>query len=67
MKPRFHLRILWPFILILVASLAALALLFPLVHGSIFQQAVETGEQVNFVPIFTLVFLIVAIGLWLDC
>lgn len=63
MKPRFHLRILWPFILILVASLAALALLFPLVHGSIFQQAVETGEEVNFVPIFTLVFLIVAIGL----
>ena len=63
MKPRFHLRILWPFILILVASLAALALLFPLVQGSVFKQASETGEQANYVPLFTLVFLILAIGL----
>ncbi|HBO33253.1 MAG TPA: PAS domain-containing sensor histidine kinase [Anaerolineaceae bacterium] len=63
MKPRFHLRILWPFILILVASLAALALLFPLVQGSVFQQAAEPGGQVNYVPLFTLVFLILAIGL----
>ena len=63
MKPRFHLRILWPFILILVASLAASVLLFPLVQGSVFQQAAEPGGQVNYVPLFTLVFLILAIGL----
>lgn len=63
MKSRFHLRILWPFILILAASLAALAFLLPLVQDAVFQQAAETGKQANYIPIFTLVFLILAIGL----
>lgn len=63
MKSRFHLRILWPFILILAISLAALTLLFPLVEESVFQQAAQTGQQINYIPIFILVFLILAIGL----
>ncbi len=63
MKSRFHLRILWPFVLILAVSLAAFALLFPLVQDSVFQRAIETGKQANYIPIFTLVFLILAIGL----
>lgn len=63
MKSRFHLRILWPFILILAASLAALAFLLPLVQDAVFQQAAETGRQANYIPVFTLVFLILAIGL----
>ena len=65
MKPRFHLRILWPFILILAVSLAALAFLLPLVQDVVFQQAAETGTQADYLPIFTLVFLILAIGLML--
>ncbi len=63
MKPRFHLRILWPFILILALSLATLAFLLPLVQDAVFQQAAETGKQANYIPIFALVFLILAIGL----
>lgn len=63
MKPRFHLRILWPFILILVVCLAALTLLFPLVQDIVYQQAAKTGEQANYIPVFTLVFLILTIGL----
>jgi two-component system phosphate regulon sensor histidine kinase PhoR len=63
MKSRFHLRILWPFILILAISLAALTLFFPLVEESVLQQAVKTGQQINYIPIFILVFLILAIGL----
>lgn len=63
MKSRFHLRILWPFVLILVVSLAVLVLLFPLVQDSISQHALETGGEANYLPIFALVFLILAIGL----
>ncbi|MDD4043221.1 MAG: ATP-binding protein [Anaerolineaceae bacterium] len=63
MKSRFHLRILWPFVLILVVSLVALILLFPLVQNSVSQHALETGGEANYLPIFSLVFLILAIGL----
>lgn len=63
MKSRFHLRILWPFVLILFVSLAAFLLFFPLVQSSVYQQAAESGNQVNYLPIFGFVFLILSVGL----
>lgn len=63
MKTRFHLRILWPFILILFISMAVFLLLFPLVQNIVYQKAAESGSQVNYFPIFALVFIILALGL----
>ncbi|NLB70876.1 MAG: cell wall metabolism sensor histidine kinase WalK [Chloroflexi bacterium] len=62
MKSRFHLRILWPFILILGMSLIAFFFLYPFVERSIQQHAAASGD-VNFVPLFSLFFLILTIGL----
>lgn len=63
MKFRFHLRILWPFILIFVISLVAFALLVPLVQNMLFRDAAQSGGEVNYAPLFSLVFLILAVGL----
>lgn len=63
MKSRFHLRILWPFILIFGFSLAAFLLLVPVLQDTLFAQAAQSGQQVNYAPLFSLVFLILALGL----
>lgn len=44
-------------------SLAAFLLFFPLVQSSVYQQAAESGNQVNYLPIFGFVFLILSVGL----
>ncbi len=63
MKSRFHLRILWPFMLIFIFSLAAFVLLVPFVQNALFAEAEIRGTQVNYMPLFALVFLILAVGL----
>lgn len=63
MKSRFHLRILWPFMLVFVFSLAAFVLLVPFVQNTLSAKAETSGTQVSYMPLFALVFLILAVGL----
>jgi len=63
MKSRFHLRILWPFMLVFVFSLAAFVLLVPFVQNTLSAKAETSGAQVSYMPLFALVFLILALGL----
>jgi len=63
MKSRFHLRVLWPFVLILSLSLLALMLSFPMVRDSLRQCAIDSGGQVNQFLFFALVSLVLATGL----
>ncbi len=63
MKSRFHLRILWPFMLVFVFSLAAFVLLVPFVQNTLSAKAETSGAQVSYMPLFALVFLILAVGL----
>lgn len=62
MKPRFHRRILWPFVLILVLSLVAFFFLYPSVENAVQQHASISGD-VNFIPLFSFFYLILTIGL----
>ncbi len=63
MKSRFHLRILWPFMLVFVFSLAAFVLLVPFVQNTLSAKAETSGTQVSYMPpLFALVFLILAVG-----
>ncbi len=50
MKSRFHLRILWPFMLVFVFSLAAFVLLVPFVQNTLSAKAETSGTQVSYMP-----------------